>query len=891
MRTFWSVLLVLTLVACGEPSTEPDSSFAGWDGGFEIPPPVAPELPTLTPCLEGWLETPSADDEGVTQCEPWPEGDPVTLPIMTPCAEGWREVTLESDDAVVTCEPWPDGGVAECPRGEAQLPGAEGCQPLGIACPSGDWAEDLPLDQEVLYVLVGASADGDGSRDAPFATIAEATRAARSGTVIALSKGTFDERVTLRPRITLWGACASETILGISGVSDTDASITVRGQGAVVRNLAIDGRRPGVTVFGLSLSVHLENVAIASARSYGLGVGSEASATGRNVVVSNTEGRSDGQLGRGLQIETGASVELERIIIEGNREAGAYVTGEATTLILNDAVVRDTQLGLSPTSGCAVLAHSGADIEINRSVMERNLWRALYLDNAGTTLTMTDSVVRDTASEDDGWPGIGLFLEGGAEAELHRTTFARNRKVGVYVTGSGSSLSLTDVAVIDTQRVVVGDAAREMGRGLWVDGEAHADISRAVFTQNQEFGLFVGAPGTVANLSDVVVSDTESRELDGEMGSGLGVDLSALVVLDRGLFERNRLAGIYASLAGTSLVASNIVVRDSRNRVGDILGCGVLTLNGASVQVDGGLFERNQGAGLLAFAATLDARDVVVRDTQFSTSGLFGRGVSAEQGARVSIERGLIERNLDIGAFVGVEGATLTLTDVVVRDTDVNIEGQYGRGIEVTEGGHCEVTRALVERNREHGIGAVGEGTSLVLIDTVVRDTAANEYGEYGRGLLAQEGAQVDVERGVFEGNREIAVYACSPETDVRLSDVVVTETDVRECAATSCPDYPLGIGVGVYGGAHVEMVRFSVTENVLCGVQLAHGARYDHERFEDGGSLDLRDGEISHNQIGVNVQSEGFDIDRLLDDVICRDNERNLDTDELPVPEAMEFL
>jgi len=257
----------------------------------------------------------------------------------------------------------------------------------------------------------------------------------------------------------------------------------------------------------------------------------------------------------------------------------------------------------------------------------------------------------------------------------------------------------------------------------------------------------------------------------------------------------------------------------------------------------------------------------------------------------MTIERGLIERNKDVGAFVGVDGASLSLSDVVVRDTDVNIEGLYGRGIEVGRDGEATVVRALVVRNSEFGVGAAGEDSSLGLQDVIVRGTEANEYGEYGRALQAQDGVRVDVERGVFEANHEISLFVASPGTELLMSDVVVTGTEERECASTSCPDYPLGIGVGVYGGAHVEMTRFVVSHNVLCGVQLAHGAMYDHERFEEGGSLDLQDGEISHNLIGVNIQSEGFDIDRLLDDVICRENTRNLDTDELPVPEAMEFL
>lgn len=42
----------------------------------------------------------------------------------------------------------------------------------------------------------------------------------------------------------------------------------------------------------------------------------------------------------------------------------------------------------------------------------------------------------------------------------------------------------------------------------------------------------------------------------------------------------------------------------------------------------------------------------------------------------------------------------------------------------------------------------------------------------------------------------------------------------------------------------------------------------------------------ISFNRVGANVQSEGFDINRLMDRVIFVGNVRNLDMTELPVPE-----
>ena len=69
-------------------------------------------------------------------------------------------------------------------------------------------------------------------------------------------------------------------------------------------------------------------------------------------------------------------------------------------------------------------------------------------------------------------------------------------------------------------------------------------------------------------------------------------------------------------------------------------------------------------------------------------------------------------------------------------------------------------------------------------------------------------------------------------------------------------------------------------THNGRCGVQLVRG-----------GTVDLREGAVSHNPIGVNVQTEGVDLSRLQDQADYVDNGINLDSSLLPVPAPLERL
>jgi hypothetical protein len=51
---------------------------------------------------------------------------------------------------------------------------------------------------------------------------------------------------------------------------------------------------------------------------------------------------------------------------------------------------------------------------------------------------------------------------------------------------------------------------------------------------------------------------------------------------------------------------------------------------------------------------------------------------------------------------------------------------------------------------------------------------------------------------------------------------------------------------------------------------------------------MDARIGEVSYNVIGANIQTAGFDINRLTDRVRYFENDRNLDADSLPIPDLV---
>ena len=755
----------------------------------------------------------------------------IERPSLTPCPSGWRELPPDAEDDLATCEPWPEGGWEACEVGDAHFPGERSCAPIGSPCPAGIWPTDLPTAATLLWVNADAEAGGAGSLESPFTTVSAAVEAATEETVIAVAKGTYQENVRMAAGTTLWGACTAETRIVGPESDPARAVVLVQGVEANLHNLTITGPRIGVLVSGSRASAHLAGVLIDGAEGVGLSVTDQAALAARALVVAATRERSsDGDGGQGLDVRNSARVELSRAVLRENRFCGASASTVGTSVRIEDTAVLATRSREADGYfGQGLLVYGGARLELLRSVVEGNRETAIEADGEETSLLVTDVVLRDTDPDAVGSRfGCGLFIYDGAEAELERVTVDRTRYTGVFVRDAGTTVEIADLVVRGTWCA----AANECGRGMEVLAGAELRLERGQLSDNTDFGVVAADPGTLLELNDLFVSGTRSNG-ENSAGGGLFAFDDAEVTVDGGRFDDNRYAGVTAAGAGTSLTIADVVVEGTRARENDL--------------------EQ-------------------------------GRGLVVQNGARTEIERLELIDNQEVAMFVAHPGTVLVAMDLWVGDTVARAgDGLLGAGLYMHQGAVVELSRGVFERNREVAVRASGLNTRLALADVVVRDTlGAERSGRFGRGLEANEGALVEGVRVLVEGNRESGMVAFDPETTVEMSHVTVRDTLAMECTETTeCADATDGTGVGTYNGAHIELETFLITQNVFCGAQLAVGAS-----GERGGTMDLVEGAVSHNLIGVNIQTIGFDIDRLMDRVSYHDNERNLDTDELPVPD-----
>jgi len=491
--------------------------------------------------------------------------------------------------------------------------------------------------------------------------------------------------------------------------------------------------------------------------------------------------------------------------------------------------------------------------------------RGTILLAAPNEVTVTNLSIRDSER-------VGVWSRGeGRVVRLDDVLIEGTRAAGIVVNTDGA-LFAENLIVRNTRSTATGD----IGQGLNLESGT-AEVARAVFANNREMG--VKAFASSLRLERVSIEETQPRERDGNLGRGLSAQRGAMVEVYESLFSNNHESGVVAANDGTELTLEQVVIRGTRSSASGEDGHGITAGFGARISARRVDVVDNEQAGVIVSASgNLDLEDVVVRETRRRASDdRFGRGIELSGGATAEADRVVVVDNRDLGVFVAEAGTSLNARDLVISRTQIDLgAGRGGHGLQITTGATVTLVRALLRESSEVAIIVAGTGSRLDAEDLSILDTLADDEGQLGRGVQLQEGAAGDLTRVLVARSHELGIGTYGAGTSLTLAHLSLVDTRARACAETSCTDDVAGIGLGAYEAATLDVTTFRITRAHLCGVQLA-----------TDGEIDLHDGEVTENRIGVCIQNDGYDTRRLSDRVHYDDNESNLMTTNLPVPEA----
>jgi Right handed beta helix region len=406
-------------------------------------------------------------------------------------------------------------------------------------------------------------------------------------------------------------------------------------------------------------------------------------------------------------------------------------------------------------------------------------------------------------------------------------------EVGVETSNFSGDLELSEVEIRDANsagirrsnngstrvdRVVIrGDETiAPRGQGVLVTSGAF-EGTHLLVERMEAKGLRFEGPTVQVDLKDVVVRDTRAGSSEGQAVAVLG---GAVATLERLAAFRNRKAGLFVRDDGSSLQVQNGLIRETN-------GYGIRLELGAFAHLVQVAFDQNRVTAVDASGAATQVtlESVLIRDTKSSaTTNTLGDAVWLRKGASAQIENSVLSGNHEAGIVAYDDGTTVLVRDTVVRDTQGQASNAaYGEGVWLASGASAELERCWLEGNHETGVRLTGSGTAANLVDVTVASTLPDDLNNWlGVGLIADGGSRAHLERVTLSGNHTAGLIAFGPGTSVEVLDTLVQDTLEQPSGELH------GVGLDAYDHASLSVERTALVNNGSAGLMVRDGAQLD---------------------------------------------------------------
>jgi hypothetical protein len=375
---------------------------------------------------------------------------------------------------------------------------------------------------------------------------------------------------------------------------------------------------------------------------------------------------------------------------------------------------------------------------------------ALTGDNMGVVSSGSLDVAVERVWVHSANPGIVVQNNYGPTSMTVRGALVeQNHHFGLFV--GASELAVETSVVRATQPNARGFGGSGVGAMALLSGAATTlFLQRSLVEQNYGFGVLLSGSEATLEASVIRATQPDDQGLGGRgvaAGADLATDTPSTLLLQRSLVEQNHEEGVVIEGSEATLEAS--VVRTTQPNAQQLYGRGVwvrahlMTRAPSTLFLQRSLVDQNHNTGVIVDGSEATLEASVVRATQPDAEGRFGRGVSVRPQpttgvpATLFLQRSLVEQNHEVGVFV--DGSEATLEESVVRATQVNALGLGGRGVnaqwEPSTGASATLflQRSLIEQSHEAGVFVIGSVATIA--SCVVRDTLPDAQGLFGDGV------------------------------------------------------------------------------------------------------------------------------------------------------------
>ncbi len=515
----------------------------------------------------------------------------------------------------------------------------------------------------------------------------------------------------------------------------------------------------------------------------------------------------------------GTDLTLDSVEVARTADYGIVALDAGTTITIRDTLIEDVRQDGFDGFGVGLVAWAGATIEAERLEISGSAALGAIATGDGTTLSIRDSSIHGTQeSTNTGYQSAGVSAGEGAEVLVERSEVFGNMGSGVTSFSGGGRLALRECVIRDN--LTSGQGGDGFGLRATYGGRIEADDCEIV--GNTWGGVLADDSGSSVVLQQVDVRDTFSSDAggDGEAGG----DGFGLIAMEGGRVEAEGCevrgstgVGIIADGTGSSMALRRVTVQDTRTDDNGQFGMGIQVTGGATLQAEACEVAWNTAVGVMVAepGSWISLADSVVRETHADATGLSGSGVQVYGGAYLAAERCEFVDNLAVGISADDDGTVVVLQDCAVRGNYLDPVGETSCGIAVHNGATLQVVGGEIAENAELGLMVSGWGTTATLTDTVVRDTLIGVDDLWGNGALVLRGGSLRAEEVDFVRNTSVGL-TISYGGAVHLIGGQVRDT-------LPAPDGGAGFGFQVTGGSALELEGTDVVGNTAAGVLLGH--------------------------------------------------------------------
>ena len=302
-----------------------------------------------------------------------------------------------------------------------------------------------------------------------------------------------------------------------------------------------DGTRGRGAQISGGASFVLERVALVENHEFGfLAAEQGTTITASDIAVIRTLPRPQEKAGWGIQVREGATLTLTRSVITESHALGLVVSGSQTEVSLIESSILRTLPRSEGTMGRAIEIETGAALTLERSSLVENQEVAIALFDPQTTVQLIDSMVASTQAVGAYQMGRGIQVKSGSSLTLDGSSLVDNHDGGIVAFGDGSSVEVIDSVIARTQLGFGGMA----GYAIGVQGGASLTVERSALVENHTSGLIAIKSDASIRLVEVFVAHTQP---DFEEARGIGVTAQDVTdfVLERSAIIGNRQSGLY----------------------------------------------------------------------------------------------------------------------------------------------------------------------------------------------------------------------------------------------------------------------------------------------------------------------------------------------------------